>query len=84
MFVQINLRLLLPDGKSQDFPFPPSASGSEIAEHVFENWPEQWIGGELQKPDKAQVLRFIYRGRFLHGSTTLKCNATKFCGSDVQ
>lgn len=64
------------DGKAHDFLFGPSTTGSEIAQYVFENWPEHWNEGETQKPDRPEVLRFIYRGRFLHASTTLECNVT--------
>ena len=71
-YVQVNLRLLLIDGKTQDFLFVPSTSATNIAQHVFANWPEEWVGGETQRPDRAEVLRFIYRGRFLHTSTTLQ------------
>lgn len=62
------------DGKTHDFLFSPSVTGSEISQHVFENWPEHWHGGETQRPDRAEVLRLIYRGRFLHTTTTLQCN----------
>lgn len=36
---QVNLRLLLVDGKTHDFIFELSAKASEIASHVFHNWP---------------------------------------------
>ena len=37
--IQINLHLLLVDGKSHDFLFEPSVTASQIASHVFHNWP---------------------------------------------
>lgn len=37
---QINLRLILVSGKTKDFFFSPSDSAGDIAQHVFENWPE--------------------------------------------
>uniref|UniRef100_A0A672NN80 Ubiquitin-like 3b n=1 Tax=Sinocyclocheilus grahami TaxID=75366 RepID=A0A672NN80_SINGR len=35
----VNLRLILVSGKTQDFTFSPNDSATEIARHVFENWP---------------------------------------------
>lgn len=67
----VNLRLLLVDGSTHDFSFPPSASSSEIAQYVFDNWPVEW-NGEVQKPDRPEILRLIYRGRFLKSTTTLE------------
>ncbi len=60
------------DGKSHDFIFAPTLTSSEITQHVFDNWPECW-NGEVTKPDRSEILRLIYRGRFLHTSTTLEC-----------
>lgn len=37
---QINLRLILVSGKTKEFLFSPSESAGDIAQHVFENWPE--------------------------------------------
>lgn len=39
-FFQINLRLILVSGKTKEFLFSPSESAGDIAQHVFENWPE--------------------------------------------
>ena len=70
LHMQVNLRLLLVDGKSHDFLFPLTASSSEISDHVFHNWPEEW-NGDILKPDRPEILRLIFRGRFLHNTTTL-------------
>ncbi|RWS21537.1 hypothetical protein B4U80_08125 [Leptotrombidium deliense] len=39
---QINLRLILVSGKSKDFLFSPSDSAADIAQHVFDHWPQDW------------------------------------------
>lgn len=38
--LQINLRLILVSGKTKEFLFSPSDSAGDIAQHVFDNWPE--------------------------------------------
>lgn len=38
-WLQVNLRLILVSGKTQDFIFSPNDSATDIARHVFENWP---------------------------------------------
>ena len=40
MFFQINLRLILVSGKTEEFLFNPNESAGEIAQHVFDPWPE--------------------------------------------
>lgn len=37
---QINLRLILVSGKTKEFLFSPSDSAGDIAQIVFESWPE--------------------------------------------
>lgn len=37
---QINLRLILVSGKTKEYLFSPSDSAGDIAQHVFDNWPE--------------------------------------------
>lgn len=37
---QINLRLILVSGKTKEFLFSPSESAGDIAQFVFDNWPE--------------------------------------------
>lgn len=37
---QINLRLILVSGKTKEFLFSPSDSAGDIAQHVFDNWPD--------------------------------------------
>lgn len=38
--LQINLRLILVSGKTKEFLFSPSDSAGDIAQTVFDNWPE--------------------------------------------
>jgi len=68
----INLRLILPaygeSGKAKEFLFSPNESAGEIAQHVYDHWPEEW--GD-SKPPRAEILRLIFQGRFLHGNVTL-------------
>lgn len=39
VFFQINLRLILVSGKTKEFLFSPNDSASDIAKHVYDNWP---------------------------------------------
>uniref|UniRef100_A0A9J8BLW3 Ubiquitin-like protein n=2 Tax=Cyprinus carpio TaxID=7962 RepID=A0A9J8BLW3_CYPCA len=73
MFLQrtlqvVNLRLILVSGKTQDFTFSPNDSATDIARHVFENWPAGWEEESVSSPS---ILRLIFQGRFLHGNVTL-------------
>jgi len=65
---KINLRLILVSGKTKEYLFSPSESAGDIANFVFENWPGEW---EDEAVSKAEILRLIYQGRFLHGNVTL-------------
>nr|CAD7397327.1 unnamed protein product [Timema cristinae] len=73
---KINLRLILVSGKTKEFLFSPSDSAGEIAQTVFDNWPE---GNTGNRPEdwaeeavaRAEILRLIYQGRFLHSNVTL-------------
>ncbi|XP_055389502.1 ubiquitin-like protein 3 [Condylostylus longicornis] len=65
---KINLRLILVSGKTKEFLFSPSDSAGDIAQTVFENWPDDW---ESELVSKAEILRLIYQGRFLHCNVTL-------------
>ncbi|KAH7731865.1 Protein C46F11.6 [Aphelenchoides avenae] len=65
---QVNLRLILVSGRTQEFQFPPSTSASEVCQHVFDNWPSEW---EEERVSSSTLLKLIYHGRFLHGSVTL-------------
>ena len=70
---KVNLRLIYVAGGDQsgkEFLVNPSLTATEIALHVFENWPTDWISSKV---DRAEVLRFIYQGRFLHENVTLEC-----------
>lgn len=40
---QINLKLILVSGKTKEFLFSPSESAGDIAQHVFDNWPEGMV-----------------------------------------
>lgn len=64
----INLRLILVSGKTRDFHFSPTESAGEIAQFVFDHWPEDWTEESVSS---AEILRLIYQGRFLHGNVTL-------------
>ncbi|VDP48101.1 unnamed protein product [Soboliphyme baturini] len=66
--MKINLRLILVSGKTHEFQFDTTLSASEIAQYVFENWPEEW---ESERVQNASILKLIYHGRFLHGNVTL-------------
>ena len=37
---RINLRLILVSGKTKDFLFRPSDSAGDIAQYVFDHWPQ--------------------------------------------
>lgn len=66
---KINLRLILVSGKTKEYLFSPNDSASDIAQYVFDNWPEaEWAEESVTK---AEILRLIYQGRFLHGNVTL-------------
>lgn len=39
-FFQVNLKLILVSGKTKEFLFSPSESAGDIAQHVFDHWPE--------------------------------------------
>ena len=79
-FTQINLRLLLVDGKSHTFMFEPELSALDISRHVFTNWPAEW---EEMVVDRPQALRLIYQGKFLNESVRLcgELSVSLFCFS---
>lgn len=72
-------------GKTAEFQFRPTTTASDVAKHIFENWPEgklafgsgfdsfHFILDWQNEPrvDRFEVLRLIYQGRFLHGNVTL-------------
>uniref|UniRef100_A0AAY5KG72 Ubiquitin-like protein 3 n=1 Tax=Esox lucius TaxID=8010 RepID=A0AAY5KG72_ESOLU len=64
----VSLRLILVSGKTQDFVFSPNDSATDIAKHVFDNWPLGWEEEQVSSPN---ILRLIFQGRFLHGNVTL-------------
>lgn len=65
---KINLRLILVSGKTEEFLFNANDSAGEIAQFVFDNWPEDWAEEAVAR---AEILRLIYQGRFLHSNVTL-------------
>ncbi|KAM4555613.1 ubiquitin-like protein 3b isoform 1-T1 [Odontesthes bonariensis] len=65
---EVPLRLILVSGKTQDFTFSPNDSATDIAKHVFDNWPTGW---EEERVSSPSILRLIFQGRFLHGNVTL-------------
>lgn len=64
----INLRLILVSGKTKEFLFSSIDSAADVAQHVFDNWPTEWADEAVPR---AEILRLIYQGRFLHGNVTL-------------
>lgn len=75
-------------GKTKEYLFSPSDSAGDIAQHVFDNWPEgefhlkqenqnllkltQFkLDWSQEAVSKAEILRLIYQGRFLHSNVTL-------------
>lgn len=38
--LQVNLRLIMVSGKTREFLFSASNSAGEIAQYIFDNWPE--------------------------------------------
>lgn len=72
---QINLRLILVSGKTREFLFSTSDSASDVAQHVFEHWPREWLEEAVPR---AEILRLIYQGRFLHGNVTLGGESSRF------
>lgn len=69
---KVNLRLIFVAGGDQsgkEFLVSPTLTATEIALFVYENWPADW---SASKVDRAEVLRFIYQGRFLHENVTLE------------
>ncbi|CAF0706401.1 unnamed protein product [Brachionus calyciflorus] len=68
---KVNLKLIFVAGNDQagkEFLVLPSLTAAQIAQQVHENWPQEW---ESSKVDRAEVLRLIYQGRFLHENVTL-------------
>lgn len=56
--LQINLRLILVSGKTKEFIFSPNDSAGDIAQAIFDNWPEGKI--------------FFYKYVVLHLESTVK------------
>lgn len=65
----IILKLMIVTGDSAEFIFSLKTPASTISEHIWNNWPKNWP--DSQKTTKAETLRLIYQGRFLHGNVTL-------------
>ena len=65
----IILKLMIVTGDSAEFIFSLKTPASTISEHIWNNWPSNWP--DSQKTTKAETLRLIYQGRFLHGNVTL-------------
>jgi len=66
---KICLRLILVSGKTAEFVVPPEWSAQQIAQHVFQQWPEHWDSERVGQPS---LLKLIYHGRFLHHAVTLQ------------
>jgi hypothetical protein len=65
---KINVKLIHVSSKTAEFLFTHSDSVSFITQHVYDNWPSEWV--DEQRPP-TNILRLIYQGRFLHGNVTL-------------
>ncbi len=52
----INLRLILVSGKTKDFRFPCTESAGNIAQFVFDNWPDGEFANETNNLFKIQIL----------------------------
>ncbi|KAF0291645.1 Ubiquitin-like protein 3 [Amphibalanus amphitrite] len=65
---KINLRLILVSGRSREYLFDAGDSAGDIAQFVFDTWPEDWSSEAVSQ---AEVLRLIYQGRFLHSNVKL-------------
>ncbi|CAI8008188.1 Ubiquitin-like protein 3 [Geodia barretti] len=68
---KINLKILLVDGSTHTFLYPALATGAHVAQDIHQSWPSVWSEATVKKPERPDVLRLIYRGRFLHQATTL-------------
>jgi len=55
-------------GKAKEFLFSPNDSAADIAQYVFDHWPDEWSDEAVSR---AEILRLIFQGRFLHGNVTL-------------
>lgn len=54
--LQVNLRLILVSGKTKEFLFSPEDSAAEIAQFVFDNWPEGKITSFHFLNSKCEVM----------------------------
>uniref|UniRef100_A0A3B1JW82 Ubiquitin like 3 n=1 Tax=Astyanax mexicanus TaxID=7994 RepID=A0A3B1JW82_ASTMX len=79
----LDLMLILVSGKTKEFPFSPNDSATDIAKHVYDNWPMDWEEEQVSSPN---ILRLIYQGRFLHGNVTLGGKLDTFfnCANIIQ
>ncbi|CAG7717158.1 unnamed protein product [Allacma fusca] len=57
---KINLRLILVSGKTKEFLFSPNDSAGDIAQHVFDSWPEGPILGCCRASLYGSVTSFPY------------------------
>ena len=55
---KINLRLIMVSGKTKDYLFKPSDSAGDIAQFIFDNWPE----GKFIKDQVWEKLK-VYKQR---------------------
>lgn len=62
--LQINLRLILVSGKTKEFLFSPSDSAGDIAQTVFDQWPEGnkiiFTNGFLIRKEKKRLVHTIF------------------------
>ena len=57
---RINLRLILVSGKTKDFLFRPSDSAGDIAQYVFDHWPQ----GKVLEGQRQVIVKSDYSGTF--------------------
>lgn len=68
---KVNLKLIFVaanDQAGKEFQISPNLTAIEIAHYVFENWPQEWVSNKV---NRAEVLKLIYQGRFLHENVSL-------------
>ncbi|RNA07884.1 ubiquitin 3 [Brachionus plicatilis] len=68
---KVILKLIYVAGNDQagkEFHVLPSLTAAQIAQQVYDEWPQEW---QANKVERAEVLRLIYQGRFLHENVTL-------------
>nr|CAH0107090.1 unnamed protein product [Daphnia galeata] len=66
---KVNLRLILVSGKTKEFLFSPETLLQRL--HSLFSTIGQKVKWNEEGVSRAEILRLIYQGRFLHGNVTL-------------